>query len=96
MDNKYYEYLGCIVIDMELRAMKVGEYRSLFDHIYYVSLYRMKLLEAETPEGASLARWSLSDARDNLEHIMKVLDFTDPLKEKIRYVADSPLSCVRL
>lgn len=96
MDNKYYEYLGHIVIDMELRAMKVGAYRSLFDHIYYVSWYRMKLLEAETPEGASLARWSLSEARDNLEHIMKVLDFTDPLKEKIRYVADSPLSSVRL
>lgn len=96
MDNKYYEYLGDIVIDMELRAMKVGSYRSLFDHIYYVSWYRMKLLEAETPEQTSLARWSLSDARNNLEHIMQVLDFTDPLKEKIRYVADSPLSSVRL
>lgn len=96
MDNKYYDDLACIVIDMELRAMKVGAYRSLFDHIYNVSRYRMRLLEAETPEGTSLARWYLSDARDNLEHIMQVLDFTGPLKEKIRYVADSPLSSVRL
>lgn len=96
MDNKYYEYLGNIVIDMELRAMKVGSYRSLFDHIYDVSWYRMRLCEADTPELASLARWALSGARVNLEHIMQVLDFTDPLKEKIRYVADSPLSSVRL
>lgn len=96
MDNKYYDDLACIVNDMELRAMKVGAYRSLFDHIYYVSWYRKMLLDAETPEGTSLARWSLGDARDNLEHIMQVLDFTDSLKEKIRYVADSPLSCVRI
>ena len=96
MDNKYYEYLRDIVIDMELRAMKVGAYRSLFDHIYYVSWYRKKFLEAETPEETSLALCSLNDVRGSLEHNMKVLDFTDPLKEKIRYVADSPLSCVRL
>lgn len=96
MDYQYFNYLSSIVIDMELRAMKVEAYRSLFDHIYYVSWYRYKLHESETPEQASLARWSLSDARDKLEHIMQLLDFTDLLKEKIRYVADSPLSCDRL
>ena len=92
MDNKYYEYLGSIVIDMELRAMKIGAYRSLFDHIYYVSLWRKRLVESQTPEQAAMARWSVGDARDNLQ----VFEFSDPLKEKIRYVADSPLSCVRI
>lgn len=96
MDYKYYEYLGSIVIDMELRAMNVGAYRSLFDHIYYVSLWRKRLIESQTHEQTAMARWSVGDARDNLEHIMQVLEFSDPLKEKIRYVADSPLSCVRI
>lgn len=96
MDNKYYEFLGDLVHEMGSRDMTVGSYRSIFDHIYYVSFYQKRLLESETPEGESLARWSLGDARDNLEHIMQVLCFDSSLKEKIRYIAKSPLSSVRL
>lgn len=96
MDNKYYEYLRDLVIDMEMRYMNVGAYRSLFDHIYYVSFYQKAFHESKTPEQESLARWSLGDAQDNLEHIMKVLDFDVSLRVKIRYIAKSPLSCVRL
>lgn len=96
MDNKYYEFLGDLVNDMGSRDLTVGSYRSIFDHIYYVSFYRKRLLESETPEQTSLARWSLSDARVNLDHIMQVLCFSDSMKMKIRYIAESPLSCVRL
>lgn len=96
MDIKYYNYIRDLVIDMEMRSMSVGSYRSIFDHIYYVSYYQKRFFDSSTPESEALARWSLGDARDNLEHIMKVLDFDDSLKEKIRYIASSPLSCVNL
>lgn len=96
MDNKYYEFLGALVNEMGSRDMTVGSYRSIFDHIYYVSFYQKRFLESETPESEALARWSLDDARDNLEHIMQVLCFDNSLKEKIRYIAKSPLSSVRL
>lgn len=96
MDNKYYEFLGDLVNEMGSRDMTVGSYRSIFDHIYYVSFYQKRFLESETPESEALARWSLDDARDNLEHIMQVLCFDNSLKEKIRYIAKSPLSSVRL
>lgn len=96
MDNKYYEFLGDLVNEMRSRDMTVGSYRSIFDHIYYVSVYQKRFLESETPEGEALARWSLGEARDNLEHIMQVLCFDNSLKEKIRYIAKSPLSSVRL
>lgn len=96
MDNKYYEFLGDLVNEMGSRDMTVGSYRSIFDHIYYVSFYQKRFLESETPEAEAIARWSLSDARDNLEHIMQVLCFDNSLKEKIRYIAKSPLSSVRL
>ena len=96
MDNKYYECLRDLVIDMEMRFMNAGAYRSIFDHIYYVSFYQRAFHESSTPESEALARWSLGDARDNLEHIMQVLDFDDSLKEKIRYIANSSLSSVRL
>lgn len=96
MDYDYYNYIRDLVIDMEMRAMPVSSYRSIFDHIYYVSFYKRAFHESKTPEQESLARWSLGDARDNLEHIMQVLDFDDSLKEKIRYIANSSLSSVRL
>lgn len=96
MDNKYYECLRDLVNEMGERFMNVGAYRSLFDHIYYVSFYQRAFHESNTPESEALARWSLGDARDNLEHIMRVLDFDDSLKEKIRYIANSSLSSVRL
>lgn len=96
MDNKYYEYIRDMVIDMEMRGMSVGSYRSIFDHIYYVSFYQKRFHESTTPESKALARWSMNDAKDNLEHIMQVLGFEDSLKEKIRYIAKSPLSCVKL
>lgn len=96
MDKKYYEFLGDLVNEMGSRDMTVGSYRSIFDHIYYVSYYQKRFLESETPEVEALARWSLGDARDNLEHIMQVLCFDNSLKEKIRYIAKSPLSSVRL
>lgn len=96
MDNKYYEFLGDLVNEMGSRDMTVGSYRSIFDHIYYVSFYQKRFLESETPESEALARWSLGDARDNLEHLMQVLCFDNSLKEKIRYIAKSPLSSVRL
>lgn len=96
MDNKYYEFLGDLINEMGSRDMTVGSYRSIFDQIYYVSFYQKRFLESETSEEEALARWSLGDARDNLEHIMQVLCFDNSLKEKIRYVAKSPLSSVRL
>lgn len=96
MDNKYYEYIRDLVIDMEMRGMSVGSYRSIFDHIYYVSFYKKRFHESTSPESEALARWSMNDAKDNLEHIMQVLGFEDSLKEKIRYIAKSPLSCVKL
>ena len=96
MHHYYYEFLGDLVNEMGARDMTVGSYRSIFDHIYYVSFYQKRLLDSKTPEEESLARWSLGDARDNLEHIMQVLCFDDSLKEKIRFIAKSPLSCIRL
>lgn len=96
MDNKYYEYIRDLVSDMEMRGMSVGSYRSIFDHVYYVSLYKKRFHESTSPESEALARWSMNDAKDNLEHIMQVLGFEDSLKEKIRYIANSPLSCVKL
>lgn len=96
MDKKYHVFLSDLINEMGSRYMTVNVYRSLFDHIYYVSFYQRRFLESSTPEEESLARWSLGDARDNLEHIMQVLCFDDSLKEKIRYIAKSPLSSVRL
>ena len=96
MDKKYYEFLGDLVNEMGSRDMTVGSYRSIFDHIYYVSFYLKRFLESKTPETEALARWSLGDARDKLDHIMQVLCFDNSLKEKIRYIAKSPLSSVRL
>lgn len=96
MDKKYYEFLGDLVNEMGSRDMTVGSYRSIFDHIYYVSFYQKRFLESETREAEALARWSLGEAQDNLDHIMQVLCFDDSLKEKIRYIATSPLSSVRL
>lgn len=96
MDNQYFINIRDLVIDMEMRSMSVGSYRSIFDHIYYVSFYQKRFKESSTSEEEALARWSLKDACDNLEHIMQVLDFNDSLKEKIRYIAKSPLSSVKL
>ena len=96
MDKKYHEFLSDLLKEMGSRYMTANIYRSLFDHIYYVSFYQKCFLDSGTPEQEALARWSLGDARDNLEHIMQVLCFDDSLKEKIRYIAKSPLSCVRL
>lgn len=96
MDYKYHECIRNLVIDMEMRGMHVGSFRSIFDHIYYVSLYQKRFYESSTPESEALARWNLKDANDNLEHIMQKLGFNDSLKEDIRYIAKSPLSCVKL
>lgn len=96
MDKKYYEFLGNLVNEMGSRDMTVGSYRLIFDYIYYVSYYKKRFLESETRESEALARWSLDDARGDLEHIMQVLCFDNSLKEKIRYIANSPLSSVRL
>lgn len=96
MDKKYHDFLSDIIKEMGSRYMTVNFYRSLFDRIYYVSFYYRQFIASSTPEEESLARWSLGDARDELEHIMQVLCFDDSLKEKIRYIAKSRLSSVSL
>lgn len=96
MDKKYYEFLGDLINEMGSRKMTVGSYRLIFDHIYYVSFYQKQFLESETPEQEALARWSLDEARDRLDHTMQVLCFDTSLRVKIRYIAKSPLSSIRL
>lgn len=96
MDNKYYNYIGCIVTELGSRDVTVAVYRHLFNAIYYVAFYRQQFLQSQTPETEALARWSLGDARDNLDRIMTELSFDNSLKDMVRYVAESNLSATRL
>lgn len=96
MDKKYYYYVGCIVAELARRGFTVATYRHLFNAIYYVAYYRQQFLQSETSETEALARWSLGDARDNLDRIMTELSFDSPLKDQVRYVAESNLSATRL
>lgn len=96
MDKKYYYCIGCIVAELGRRGFTLAVYRHLFNAIYYVAFYRQQFLQSQTPETEALARWSLGDARDNLNRIMSDLSFDDPLKDQVRYVAESNLSATRL
>lgn len=60
----------------------------LFSHIYNVAWYRYNVKSAKTPEAESLARWSLGDARNELDYYLGSWGFCTLDKALIRYVAE--------
>ena len=54
------------------RQKNVIEVHKLLGRMYNCIWYRRKLAEAETPEGESLARWSISEADNELRELMSV------------------------
>lgn len=93
MDKTYYKYLNDVITEMMAREMTVSMIRSLFDSVYYVAFYQKTFLGSKNPETEALARWSLGDARDHLDHLIVRFEFDFELAEKVRYLARSPLSC---
>lgn len=52
------------------RHKNIVEVHKLLGRMFNCVWYRRKLAEAETPEGRSLARWSILDADNELRELM--------------------------
>ena len=60
----------------------------LFSLIYNVAWYRNQVQTALTPEATSIARWSLEDAREELDKTLLSMNLCDLDKVLVRYVAN--------
>lgn len=60
----------------------------LLNEVYFVIWYRHLVQTAKTPEAESLARWSLSDARDRLNVTLCSMNLCSLDKDLVRYIAD--------
>lgn len=56
-----------LLLNREKNAVEVHK---LFGRMFNCIWYRRKLAEAETPEGESLARWSMQEADNELRELM--------------------------
>ena len=61
----------------------------LLGQMYNVIRYRHQLHHAKTPEAESLARWSLEDARDELDRTLRAMNLCELDKALVRYIADN-------
>lgn len=60
----------------------------LLGRVFNVIWYRYKVKTAETPESTSLARWSLEDARDELNSLLYSMNICSLDKVLITFVAN--------
>ena len=67
---RYEADIRCLFKLLLDRQKNVVEVHKLFGRMFNCIWYRRKLAEAETPEGDSLARWSIKDADNELQEIM--------------------------
>lgn len=63
---------------------EVTERWRVYDKIRLVIFYRKQLDLAETPETEALARWSLGDARNDLDALMSAKCFPEIIRHKVR------------
>ncbi len=63
---------------------EVTERWRVYDKIRLVIFYRKQLDLAETPETEALARWSLNDARNDLDALMNAKCFPEIIRHKVR------------
>lgn len=79
----------CELYDLlSVKSVDILLARKLFDAVYNVIWYRYQLRTAKTPETASLAKWSLGDAQDELEGVLCSLNLCELDRQLVRYVAD--------
>lgn len=63
---------------------EVTERWRVYDKIRLVIFYHNQFKMAETPETEALARWSLSDAENDLATLMNAKCFPEELRRKVR------------
>lgn len=80
----YFTSMKMLMAELIEREFRVNEIHKLFGRMFNVIWYRKKLKESETSENEALARWSLSDAQDNLNEIMRDYSFDEDIKRAIR------------
>lgn len=75
--------MRCLYQVLLNRQKNIVEVHKLFGRMFNCIWYRRKLAEAETPEGESLARWSIEDADKELSEIMSAWCLLDSDKNLI-------------
>lgn len=72
-----------------IKAIDIPFAHKLFSEVYNVILYRHQVQTAKTPEATSLARWSLSDARDRFNDTLGQMNICTMDKDLVRYIAEN-------
>ena len=90
VDKEVLQIKTCELYDLlSVKCVDILLARILFSAIYHVIWYRYQLHTAKTPETESLARWSLSDARDRLDATLHSMNLCDLDRKLVRSIADN-------
>lgn len=80
----------CELYDLlSVKCVDILSAHQMLGRVFNVIWYRHQIQIAETPEGESIARWNLEDAREDLDTTLHRLNLCDLDRKLVRYVADN-------
>lgn len=90
VDKEVVQIKTCELYDLlSIKCVDIMLARKLLSAVYNVIWYRHLVQTANTPETVSLARWSLQDARDELDNALSALNLCELDRKLVRYVAEN-------
>lgn len=89
VDKEVLQIKTCELYDLlSVKCVDILLAHKLINQVYNVIWYRHLVQTAKTPEATSLARWSLEDARDNLNSTLYAMNICDLDKVLVRWIAN--------
>lgn len=80
---RYSKSMQILFNELLRQEMKVDAVHKLFGKMFNVIWYKRKFQEAATPESEALARWSMRDAENDLDKIIREYSFNDEIRQAI-------------
>lgn len=89
VDKEVLQIKTCLLYDLlSVKCVDILLAHKLINQVYNVIWYRHQIQIAETPEGESIARWNLEDARDRLNSTLYGMNLCDLDKTLVRWIAN--------
>lgn len=90
VDKEVVQMKTCELYDLlSVKCVDIMLASKLLRQIYNVIWYRHQIQMAETSEVESLARWSLEDAREELDKTLSSMNLCDLDKKLVRWIANN-------
>lgn len=89
VDKEVLQIKTCELYDLlSVKCVDILLAHRLLRQVYNVIWYRHMVQTTKTPEATSLAKWSVDNARDELNRTLRSMNLCDLDRKLVRWIAD--------